>query len=212
MNRTERKLTSAEQKRKADFTRICKEMECKGYLKKDLTVGVLQANIMALVIMLPFVVIVFGIYLMVNPVGRTAFSFSFHGVIVFFIALFLVIVFHEAIHGLTWGIFAKGHRNAIAFGVIWKMLTPYCTCVEPLTKWQYVAGCAMPTLVLGFGLAAIAAAIGNFWFLVLSEIMLLSGGGDFFIILKILLFKHSNHDVLYYDHPYACGVVAFERV
>lgn len=209
MNRKERTLTSAEQKRKAVFEGICKEMERKGYLKKDLTVGILQANIMALVIMLPFVVIVFGIYLMVNPVGRT--TFSFHGVIVFFIALFLLIVFHEAIHGLTWGIFAKGHRNAIAFGFIWKTLTPYCTCAEPLTKWQYVSGCAMPTLVLGFGLAAIATAIGNFWFLVLSEIMLLSGGGDFFIILKILLFKHSKHDVLYYDHPYACGVVAFER-
>lgn len=209
MNRKERTLTSAEQKRKAVFEGICKEMERKGYLKKDLTVGVLQANIMALVIMLPFVVIVFGIYLRVNPVGRMA--FSFHGVIAFFIAVLLLIVFHEAIHGLTWGIFAKGHRNAIAFGVIWKTLTPYCTCAEPLTKWQYVSGCAMPTLVLGFGLAAIAAAIGNFWFLVLSEIMLLSGGGDFFIILKILLFKHSKHDVLYYDHPYACGVVAFER-
>ncbi len=91
------------------------------------------------------------------------------------------------------------------------MLTPYCTCVEPLKKWQYVVGGAMPTLILGFGLAVIAAVIGNFGLLVLSEVMILSGGGDFFIILKMLLARHPNKDVLYYDHPYECGVVAFER-
>ncbi len=44
MGKKERKLTSAEQKRKADFERICEVMEQKGYLKRDLTVGVLQAN------------------------------------------------------------------------------------------------------------------------------------------------------------------------
>lgn len=28
---------------------------------------------------------------------------------------------------------------------------------------------------------------------------------------KMLLSQHPNNDVLYYDHPYECGIVAFER-
>lgn len=211
MDKKERTLTSAEQKRKTDFEKICEEMEQRGYLKRDLTVGVLQANMMAIVIMLPFAAVTFGTYLIMNPINRTEFSISIREILVFWTALLLLTVLHEIIHGLTWGIFAKGHRSAIAFGFIWKMLTPYCTCTEPLTKWQYIAGGAMPTLVLGFGSAVIAALTGNFWILVLSEAMIFSGGGDFFIILKMLLFKSANNDVLYYDHPYECGIVAFER-
>lgn len=211
MGKKERELTPLERKRKADFERICEEMEQRGYLKRDLTVGILQANMMAVIIMLPFMAAAIGAYYRINPVGSGDLSFSFHGFIAFWIALLLLTALHEFIHGLTWGFFAKGHWNAIAFGLIWKMLTPYCTCSEPLTRWQYVAGAAMPTLILGFGLAAIAAPAGNFWLLLLSIVMILSGGGDFFIVLKTLLHKRSDKEVLYYDHPYECGVVAFER-
>lgn len=211
MDKKEKKLTFAEQKRKENFERICEKMEQKGYVKRDLTVSVLQANIMAVMIMLPFAVVVFGLFCAVNPIDSIDFSISGRGGIMFLIELLLLTVLHEAIHGLTWGIFAKGHRNAIAFGVMWETLTPYCTCMEPLMKWQYVAGAAMPVLITGFGLAVITIIIGNFWILVLSEIMILSGGGDFFIILKTLLSKPRNNDVFYYDHPYECGVVAFEK-
>ena len=136
MNKKDRKLTSAEQKRKADFERICEDMEQKGYLKKNLTVGVLKANIMAVIVMLPLVVVAFVAYLMINPIDSIEFFISFPEDIVFFAAFILLVILHEAIHGLTWGIFAKGHRKAIAVGFIWKMITPYCTCTEPLAKWQ----------------------------------------------------------------------------
>lgn len=210
MEKKERNLTPVEQKRKADFERICGEMEQKGYLKRDLTVSVLQANLMAVIVMLPFVVAAFVLYGIFHPAGPEL-SFSLRGILVFYAALLLLIALHEVIHGLTWGAFAKGHWKAIAFGFIWKMLMPYCTCSEPLMKWQYVTGIAMPTLVLGFVPAIIAAVTGNFWLLALSAIMLLSGGGDFCIILKMLLHRHPHTEVLYYDHPYECGVVAFEK-
>lgn len=79
-----------------------------------------------------YVVITSAMYRIINPIGRI--ESSFQEIIALLAALFLLIVIHEAIHGLTSGIFAKGHRNAIAFGVIWEMLTPYCTCAEPLAK------------------------------------------------------------------------------
>ena len=104
MNKKDRKLTSAEQKRKAHFERICEDMEQKGYLKKNLTVGVLKANIMAVIVMLPLVVVAFVAYLMINPIDSIEFFISFPEDIVFFAAFILLVILHEAIHGLTWGI------------------------------------------------------------------------------------------------------------
>lgn len=212
MRKNERELTLAEKKRKADFEKVCEEMEQRGYLKKDMTFDILQANVLAVIIMLPFVLVVSGIYFLINPIGSFDLSFSFRGYIVFLLALIFLTVLHEVIHGLTWGFFAQGHLHAINFGVIWKALTPYCTCTEPLTKWQYVVGVVMPTLIVGFVPAVIAVVIGNSWLMALSAVMILAGGGDFLILWKILLFKSQNKEILYYDHPYECGFVVFEKV
>lgn len=209
MSKKERKLTPAEQKRKADFEKICEEMEQNGYRKKDLTVSVLLANVLALIVMLPFAAAVFCLYITVNSAEIE--TLSLREDIWIFIAALLLAVLHEAVHGLTWGFFAKNHFESIDFGIVWKALTPYCTCSEPLTKRQYMIGGAMPTLIVGFLPAIISAVIGNFWLFVLSEFMILGGGGDFLIILKMLFYRPETNDVLYYDHPYECGIVAFER-
>ena len=123
----------------------------------------------------------------------------------------MLTVVHELIHGITWGIFAEKHFQSINFGVIWKMLTPYCHCSVPLKKWQYVLGAAMPTLVLGAGLGVVAMMTGNLVCLYLAEFMALGGGGDFLIIMKILRYHSDKEDQVYYDHPYECGVVVFEK-
>ena len=57
MAKGERNLTPAEQKRKERFALVCEEMERRGYQKTDLTVGVAKANLLALVVMLPFAVL-----------------------------------------------------------------------------------------------------------------------------------------------------------
>ena len=69
----------------------------------------------------------------------------------------------------------------------------------------------MPTLVLGFGLSAAAAALGSPCLFYLSAIMILSGGGDVLIAWKLLLHRAPDAEVRYLDHPYECGLVAFER-
>ena len=57
MAKNERKLTPAEQKRKEHFALVCEEMERQGYRKTDLTIGVVKANLLALIVMLPFAVL-----------------------------------------------------------------------------------------------------------------------------------------------------------
>lgn len=208
-NNNERQLSPAELKRKKNYEKVCEEMEKKGYKMTELTAGVVQANIVAIIVMLPFIAIVGWIFFIENPNLNNNFS---PAIIIIFLFLYMfLIVLHEGIHGLTWGCFAKNHFRAVSFGVIWKALTPYCTCSDPLTKKQYILGGAMPTLILGFGLAAVATVLGNYWLWILSVLMILGGGGDFFIILKMLLYRPQSKDVLYFDHPYEVGVVAFEK-
>ena len=209
MNRKGRKLSAAELKRKDAYERLCMEMAKAGYKKRDLTVGVLAANTLSLLLSLPFAIAITVIYFLVNPQG--SFQLSSLWWLVFFPVFFLLTAVHEFIHGLTWSRFCSKGFDSIAFGVIWSALTPYCTCSEPLRRDQYILGGAMPTLILGIGLAAISIVLAQPFLMLLAVTMVLAGGGDLLIIAKILCYRPKGRDVLYYDHPYECGLSAFEK-
>lgn len=209
MKKNERKLTEKELKRKEQFEILRADMKRNGYKEKALTIGILQANVGAIIIMLPFVVLTAISYFNFNSIGTREISLRFS--ILLLPILLVLIVLHELIHGLVWGCFAKNHFHSIEFGVIWKALTPYCTCSEPMKKWQYMLGGAMPTLILGAGTAVIAVATSQLLLFYIAELMIFSGGGDFLIILKILLYRTGRKETVYYDHPYECGGVVFEK-
>lgn len=202
-----RKLSRREQARLEDFQRLSGQMRQQGYRRVDLVVDVVQANVMAVVVMLPFLAAAAVLFFALNPVGEVYIPFS--GMALWLLAFLVLVVLHEAIHGLTWGLMAPHGFKAIAFGVIWQMLTPYCTCNDGLKRWQYLLGGLMPTLILGFGLAGLATAQGSLWLFSLAEVMILGGGGDFLVVFKML--RHPQKDgAAYYDHPYECGLVVFE--
>lgn len=210
MAKNERQLTPAEQERKEQFAVVCAEMEQQGYRKTDLTIGVVKANLIALIVMLPFAVLSGAVVLSRCSLRSMAESISSWDFLIFLLVMLLLTAVHEGIHGFTWAMFAEGHWKAIRFGVIWKALTPYCTCAQPMKRGQYILGAAMPTLVLGIGLTAAAALTGIFWILILA-IAMIFGGGDFAIILKMLLHRQRGKEAVYYDHPYEYGVVVFEK-
>ena len=211
MAKNERKLTPAEQKRKEQFALVCEEMERQGYQKTDLTIGVVKANLLALIVMLPFAVLSGAVVLSRVSFLSMAELMSPFDFLLFLLVMLLLTAVHEGIHALTCAMFAKDHWKSIRFGVIWKALTPYCTCLRPAKRGQYILGAAMPTLVLGIGLTAAAALTGVFWVFILAIAMIFGGGGDFTIILKILLHRQRGKEAVYYDHPYECGVVVFEK-
>lgn len=210
MAKNERKLTPAEQKRKEQFALVCEEMERQGYRKTDLTIGVVKANLLALIVMLPFAALS-GAVVLSSCSLRSMIESPSLDLLFLFLALLLLGAVHEGIHALTWAMFGKDYWKSIRFGVIWKALTPYCTCLRPAKRGQYILGAAMPTLVLGIGLTAAAALTGVYWVFILALAMIFGGGGDFTIILKILLHRQCGKEAVYYDHPYECGVVVFEK-
>lgn len=209
MSKKERKLTENEIKRKEVFEANKQKLESEGYTSTHLTMGVVKANVLALVVMLPFIVLFVLLYNVVNPEVNS--DIGGYGGFLFLVILLVLVVVHEGIHGLTWGIFAENHFKSISFGIIWSMLTPYCACKDGLNKWQYLLGAAMPTIILGFGLALVSVFLNNPFLLFLSLLMIVSGGGDFLVILMIMFHKSKGKETLYIDHPYELGVVVFER-
>lgn len=206
----DRKLTKKEQIRKEKVEKIINQKESEGYKSNDLTMSIVYANVMAFVICIPICV------LFIVPF---AYLYSTHEVpdispnkyLLFMIVFFISIVVHELIHGFFWGLSAPSKFKAIEFGVVWKMLTPYCTCLEPLKKGQYILGTSMPTIILGIIPLVISLFNLNILLMIFGCISVLGGGGDMLVILKLLLHKSKGKDTIYLDHPYKIGLLVLEK-
>lgn len=206
----ERKLTQAEARRKERFEKISDDLIDEGFMRQDLIIDIVKANIGALVVMMPFIIVMGVLYYTAN-MHKSIGSFSLSSYMMFLGLFLFLIIAHELIHGFTWSRFTPNHMKDIEFGVIWSAITPYCTCGQPLSKKQFIIGAAMPTLILGFGLGIVSIVTGQFMMFLLAEALILGGGGDFLIIIKLLRFNSDRKEQLYYDHPYECGLVVFER-
>lgn len=216
MNRNEelnRELSAAEQKRKIRFEQKKKEFEEKGYNSEDLTVGLTNANIMSFVLTVP-IIILFAIpffWLNISEIPEFFGKNLYVELLIFIVSMFVLIVVHELIHGITWSMFTTKKFKSISFGFIAKYMTPYCTCDEPLKKWQYAIGSLMPTVILGIIPTIIAIINGSVLLFAIGAIMIMSGGGDLTVFLKLMTFKTNKNDVLYIDHPYQVGLVVFAK-
>lgn len=203
-----RVLTPKEEARKARTDAVTAELAEQGFERKDLTISIVFANVMAIALGLPFIIGFVWWYFARN---------GFKGVLspgeylVFVIALLVLTVVHELIHGLTWGLAAPNRFKTIEFGFIKEALTPYCTCGEPLSRGTYILGSFMPGLVLG--ILPCVAAVFTESLLVLSVglVMIIGAGGDFTIILKMLAYRSGGKKVIFLDHPTECGVIVFEK-
>jgi hypothetical protein len=119
------------------------------------------------------------------------------------------IILHELIHGLVWARFAKNGFKSIRFGVMWKMLTPYCHCKEPLKIKHYIIGASMPGILLGIIPSSIALFNGNFSLLLFGILFTVSACGD---LLIIHLLRKEKMDDLALDHPSEVGCFVYRKI
>ena len=200
MEQDTKKQTAAEA-RKAECARIQAELEQQGYVREDATISILKANLMMLVTSLPICILLGLLYSLVNVIRReTAFS-DFRG-IVFWLAMLISIPVHEFLHGLGWVSSCKNGWKSISFGVIWKMLTPYCHCNEPMRISGYMMGAMMPCVVLGVVPAIVALFVGDLTLLVFGIIFIATSSGDIWIT---WLLTKENPKCLVLDHPTEAG-------
>lgn len=178
-----------------------KRIEEKG---RKVTIDLVKANIFALVIMVvaAVVLIVPFMYLWGDYISDMI-LFDNIGQLCVGLVLFIAgIVVHELIHGVTWSFFAPKGWKSISFGVIWKMLTPYCHCDAPMRIPGYMLGAMMPCIVLGIIPSVIALCIGSFPLLVWGIVFIAAAAGD--IWMTWLLTKEDPNSKVF-DHPSEAG-------
>ena len=117
------------------------------------------------------------------------------------------IILHEFIHGITWARFAKNGHKSIKYGIIWKAVTPYCHCKEPLLVKHYILGAFMPGLILGILPSIYALLTGNSICFLIGGFFTLAAGGDFMIIFKLLKQNFNNYVL---DHPSKIGCFIYK--
>ena len=201
-----RKLTEKEQKRLDRFEQTAEDLQAKGYRRVDLVVDIARANAFGLAMMVPLFIGGFLLFWKLHPEGIQQFN-----PVAFLILYLVLIVVHELLHGITWSLFSEHHWQDIDFGIMLKLLTPYCTCAVPLAEGQYIAGALMPLIVLGI-LPTIAALVnGSTLVLLTGLVMIVSAAGDILIVRKLRSHRTEATEIIILDHPTEAGTVIFER-
>lgn len=193
------------EKQTAAYETMRQKMQGQGYTEKIVTISVVKANVLALVTSFPILFVCWWVYFLFW--NETSVTFDMTAILLFLILWIISLPVHELIHGITWSLFCKSGRKSIHLGVIWRALTPYCHCSEPLSFGGYILGGLMPFFVLGIGLFIASLVSGNLFLLALSLISTLGAGGDLAIACKILKY----HNGLIYDHPTECGFILFSK-
>lgn len=186
------------------------------YHKDQLTIDLVKANVFAVVLLLPTALIFALPYYLIWGFEFNRSSFRRFSEILppewlgvgAFIIFLLGIVLHELIHGITWSRFTSDGFQSIRFGVLWKMLTPYCHCKQPLTVREYIIGAVMPAIILGFFPGITAILIGNIGLLIFGIFFTIAASGDFMVI---NLLKNENRDDYVQDHPTEPGCYIFRK-
>lgn len=190
---------------KDDTKQLREGLVQQGYCETGVTISILKANVMAILLALPFIAV--GIVLFFLLWQGASFRISLPGLVILLVAFLLSIIVHELLHGLGWGLFCKQGFKSIRFGVMWKMLTPYCHCKEALSFWPYFCGGMLPFFILGLIPLIIALVIGSPLLLAFSFLSILGAGGD--LTIMGMLMKHRN--ALIVDHPSDCGFYAYTK-
>jgi hypothetical protein len=184
------------------------------YKKSKLTIDITKANIIGIVMLIPITLIYGVLFYLINDTDlilsnfKSSFknidsSFGEFGIpLIFLLTTLFGIIIHELIHGITWALFAKKGFKSIKFGVLWKLMTPYCHCKEPLLLKHYILGAIMPAIILGFLPAIYSIITGNIWLLIFAIFFTLAAIGDFLVI---KLIRKEKNDSLVQDHPSEAG-------
>jgi uncharacterized membrane protein YjgN (DUF898 family) len=186
---------------------------------KEITFTAMEANVYALVFLLPVMLILVVPYYFIWTEQFTKDQITKYVHIkegwdladwTVIISIILAgIVIHELLHGLGWSFYTKNGWKSIKFGIMWSFLTPYCHCSEPLLMRSYRIGSMLPAIALGIVPAIIAMAMGNLGLMVFGFFFTFAAGGDFLIL---WLLRKEKPNTLVKDHPDKIGCIIYREV
>lgn len=184
-------------------------MEINQGTKRKVTIDIVKANVFAIILLaLSAIMLLIPFFFIWKGQKNSGVLGSSTGWAIFFISFFIGIVVHELIHGLTWSFYAKSGWRSIRFGVMWKYLTPYCHCKEPMHIRGYIIGGIMPCIILGIIPSLIALAIGSLPLLAWGIIFIASAAGDIWIVWLLTKEKPGS---MVMDHPSEAGFYIIDK-
>lgn len=158
-------------------------MESEKLIKeRKVAINLSTANAFAIILLFISGILAFIPFYLINGLPPVNDAFGVFCSVTFFALFFIGIIVHEGIHGLTWGLLNKGGFKSISFGIIWKMLTPYCHCSEPMSRTSYFLGAIMPCIVLGILPTIVSWFTGSWLTFVLGVIFIASAAGDIWMV------------------------------
>lgn len=183
-----------------------------GYDKILKTIDIVKANRIAFLVFIPAIILyvvpfwfIWKEDINIREILRSA---TWQTYLKWTIIFFAGIVAHELVHGITWALFTKRGFKSIRFGVMWKMLTPYCHCKEPLKVKHYIIGAITPFIFVGLIPAIYAIIYGSIGWLMFGIIYTVGAVGDFMII---NLLKNEKGDDYALDHPSEAGCYVYRK-
>ena len=188
------------------------EQTLKHIIKKEVTMGAGEANIYALVFLIPIIIVLAIPYYYIwseqftmekiEEYLEARDAWTYIDIAIGMVILLISIITHELLHGLGWSIYAKKGWKSIKFGMNWKFLTPYCHCKEPRLLNKYRFGSVLPAIILGIIPSIIAIITGHLGLMAFGFFFTFAAGGDF-LILWLLRNEYSTDFVQ--DHPDKIG-------
>lgn len=178
--------------------------EMEGYVTELRTIGMLKANIVALVVL--------GLLCLLGAVGMFAIWGGFslgnpwNGML-FIVGFWVGIAVHELIHGFTWMWATRSGFSHLRFGLLQGGV--YCHIDVPMSKRKYVVGALMPLLLLGVVPFLLSFATNSLWLMLFGAIFIGCAMGDVLIVWAI---RKESPDTLVYDHPSEPGCVVYHTV
>jgi Putative zincin peptidase len=127
--------------------------------KRDLSISMLRANLLALAIGVPVAIAQIGLYAALR--GDVQVSVGLLDGLQWLTVLLVSVAAHELIHGLTWQALTRSSPAAVSYGMQWQTLTPFAHLTKPIEVGIYRIGGLMPGLVLGMLPYLLGLALGN---------------------------------------------------
>ena len=175
--------------------------EMEGYATELRTIGMLKANVVALVVL--------GLFCLLGVAGMYAIwgGISFGrpwSAMLFCIGIFAGVAVHELIHGFTWMWATRSGFSHLRFGLLQGGV--YCHIDVPMSKRKYVVGALMPLLLLGVVPFLLSFATHSLWLMLFGAIFIGCAMGDVLIVWAI---RKEPPDTLVYDHPSEPGCIVY---
>lgn len=175
--------------------------EMEGYAAELRTIGMLKANVMALVVLGLFCLL--GVAGMYAIWGGISFGRPWSSML-FCIGIFAGVAVHELIHGFTWMWATRSGFSHLRFGLLQGGV--YCHIDVPMSKRKYVVGALMPLMLVGVVPFLLSFATHSLWLMLFGAIFIGCAMGDVLIVWAI---RKEPPDTLVYDHPSEPGCIVY---